>query len=99
MPSRPSDPINRLMWYTPPCLLNHFVPSCVAGGVLYAIQDVMLSGMRPSMEGFGRYAGVIYAYNAIQCPMEAIHGRKSILHNILGGGLLGYVGVSRGWVG
>ena len=31
--------------------------------------------------------------------MEAIHGRQSLLHNILSAGTIGYVGVSRGWLG
>ena len=37
----------------------------------------------------------IYLYNVVQCPMEAIHGRQSLLHNVAAGGMIGYVGVSR----
>lgn len=38
-------------------------------------------------------------YNVMQCPMEAIHGRRSAYHNILSGAILGHVGVSRGILG
>ena len=48
---------------------------------------------------FARNAGFIYAYNAIQCPMEAIHGRRSLLHNVAAGGILGGVGVMQGYIG
>ncbi len=44
----------------------------------------------------GRYMGAIYVYNVLQCPMEAIHGRKSLFHNIISAGMMGYVGVRAG---
>ena len=47
----------------------------------------------------GRYVGFLYLYRALQCPMEAIHGRQSLLHNILSSATIGYVGVTRGWLG
>lgn len=47
----------------------------------------------------GKYIGFLYIYNALQCPMEAIHGRQSLWHNILSAGTIGYVGFSRGWLG
>eukprot|EP00466_Bigelowiella_natans_P021155 jgi/Bigna1/64843/fgenesh1_kg.86_\ len=97
--SNSNEMMQRLMHYTPHCLTSHFIPSCVAGGLFYGVQDVMLGGARPSIEGFGRYAAIIYTYNALQCPLEAIQGRRSILHNVVSGGILGYVGVSKGWVG
>jgi hypothetical protein len=31
--------------------------------------------------------------------MEIIHGRQSALHNVAAGGMIGYVGVSRGMIG
>jgi hypothetical protein len=43
--------------------------------------------------------GIIYAYNIIQCPMEYIHGRQSLMHNVLSAGTLGYLGVSTGKIG
>ena len=47
----------------------------------------------------GTYFGGIYAYHALQCPMEAIHGRPSLWHNILSGGTIGFLGVASGRVG
>lgn len=43
--------------------------------------------------------GFIYIYNALQCPMEAIHGRQSLLHNIGSGATLGYLGYRAGVFG
>ena len=45
------------------------------------------------------YVGGVYAYNILQCPMEAIHGRQSLLHNFLSAGTIGYLGVNRGFLG
>jgi hypothetical protein len=49
--------------------------------------------------GAGYYSFFIYGYNVIQCPMEIIHGRQSSLHNVAAGGLIGYLGVTRGNMG
>ena len=43
--------------------------------------------------------GFVYAYNAIQCPMEEIHGRRSAIHNGISGAMLGYIGVTTGRIG
>ena len=47
----------------------------------------------------GLYMGGIYVYNVLQCPMEFIHGRQSLVHNFLSAGTIGYIGVSRGMLG
>jgi hypothetical protein len=47
----------------------------------------------------GRAFAFIYTYNLIQCPLEAIHGRKSAVHNAIAGGSLGYIAVARGLAG
>ncbi len=47
----------------------------------------------------GTYFGGIYCYHALQCPMEAIHGRPSLWHNILSGGTIGFLGVASGRFG
>ena len=41
----------------------------------------------------------IYAYFVMQCPLEAIHGRQSLLHNMIAGGALGYAGAQTGRLG
>lgn len=33
-------------------------------------------------------------YNVLQCPMEVIHGRPSLIHNVIAAGTLGYIGVA-----
>lgn len=43
--------------------------------------------------------GGLYLYHIAQCPMEAVHGRSSAIHNAMSGALLGYVGVSSGNLG
>ena len=84
--------------YQQQCLTAPIVPSMVMGGVFSAI-DVVTQGTKFTPRGVISYAGFIYTYNAIQCPMEEIHGRKSALHNVLAGGMLGYLGVSSGNIG
>ena len=38
-------------------------------------------------------------YNAMQCPMETLNGRRSSTHNMIAGGVLGYLGVASGKLG
>ena len=79
------------------CLTAPIVPSAVMG-TIFAGLDVAQGGrFTPSRVVI--YAGGLYTYNIIQCPMEAIHGRPSLMHNMLAGGILGYVGVSSGQLG
>jgi hypothetical protein len=47
----------------------------------------------------GTYMAGLYLYNIVQCPMEAFHGRQSLLHNFAAAGMLGYVGVANGRLG
>ena len=79
------------------CLTKPVVSSCVFG-TIFAGLDVA-QGARFTPSAVVVYAGGLYAYNAMQCPMEAIHGRQSLGHNMLAGGILGYVGVSAGRLG
>ena len=50
-------------------------------------------------KAFVRNFAFINAYNVLQCPMEAIHGRRSLIHNVVAGGILGYVGVVKQIIG
>ncbi len=56
-------------------------------------------GARLSPQLVGLNVGFIYAYGALQCPMEALHERRSCLHNALSGAILGAEGVRRGMMG
>eukprot|EP00568_Trieres_chinensis_P001266 CAMPEP_0183309518 /NCGR_PEP_ID=MMETSP0160_2-20130417/25392_1 /TAXON_ID=2839 ORGANISM="Odontella Sinensis, Strain Grunow 1884" /NCGR_SAMPLE_ID=MMETSP0160_2 /ASSEMBLY_ACC=CAM_ASM_000250 /LENGTH=136 /DNA_ID=CAMNT_0025473559 /DNA_START=13 /DNA_END=423 /DNA_ORIENTATION=- len=79
------------------CLTGPVVPSIMTGGVFSAIDA--FSGHKVTMRSVGMYAGGIYVYNIVQCPMEAIHGRQSAIHNVTAGALLGYIAVSSGALG
>lgn len=78
------------------------MPSII-GGSLFTAWDVASQGGGIAMGSIPRrlatYVGAIYVYNLLQCPMEAMQGRPSAWHNILSGGFLGFLGVSRGVLG
>lgn len=63
------------------------------------VKCALLNLLSPHISSSGRYMAGLYVYNVMQCPMEAIHGRQSLLHNAAAAGLIGYVGVSRGALG
>ncbi len=67
------------------------------GGVFSGIDAAM--GRQITPRSVGSYMAFIYTYNAIQCPMEAIHGRQSAIHNGISGGLIGYIGVATHRIG
>ena len=46
-----------------------------------------------------QYFGALWLYHAAQCPMEAVHGRPSLWHNIISAGTIGYLGVRSGRLG
>ena len=83
-----------LSWYQKECLTAPIIPSIVSAGV-FSVIDVM-SGQHVTVNRIGTYAGGMYMYNIMQCPMEAIHGRQSLLHNFISAGIIGYVGVNSG---
>ncbi len=83
--------------YQKNCLMEPIIPSMVFGGVFSAL-DAM-RGLPFTPYGVGTYMGGIYVYSAMQCPMEAISGRRSWMHNVISGGTMGYLGVSSGRLG
>eukprot|EP00729_Bicosta_minor_P012256 gene12256-34535_t len=85
--------------YVPACLGNHIIPSATSGALLHLLQDVVFGGQKPSVRGWGIYSGFLFTYSGLQCPMEQLHRRKSLLHNFAAGSILGYIGVSGGFVG
>ena len=70
--------------------------ACSAATQLTTLQ---LQGAPLSLRMWGIYAGGLWTYHAMICPMEAIHGRRSSLHNVASAGIMGYIGVSRGVMG
>mmetsp|Transcript_6600 Transcript_6600/g.16432 ORF Transcript_6600/g.16432 Transcript_6600/m.16432 type:complete len:100 (-) Transcript_6600:13-312(-) len=58
-----------------------------------------MQGARATPQLFATNCGLLYIYHALQCPMEALHGRQSLLHNVVAGGTLGAFGVQAGRLG
>jgi hypothetical protein len=79
------------------CLTKPVVPSLLWGSVFTGINVAQGAPLTPG--SFALNIGALYAYNAVQCPMEALHGRPSLLHNGLAAGTLGSVGVQSGVLG
>jgi len=67
------------------------MPSVMFGSLFTAIGMAQGVPFSPPMAALN--IGGIYAYNVLQCPMVAIHGRESAWHNTASGAILGYVGV------
>ena len=86
-----------LTWHQNECLTAPIVPSIISAGVFSAV-DVM-SGQYLTIQRVGTYAGGMYLYNIMQCPMEEIHGRSSLIHNFISAGIIGYAGVMTGRLG
>lgn len=84
----------------PNCLVRP-IGASIIGGSLFTAFDLITQGggLRSIPRRFGIYAGGVYVYNILQCPMEAIHGRQSSFHNVISGAMLGYIGVSRRLLG
>lgn len=78
--------------YQRDCLTRPVVTSITLGGIFTGINVMQGSRLTPRLAAIN--VGGLYAYNVLQCPMEAIHGRPSALHNALAGAILGYVGVA-----
>jgi len=84
--------------YQQNCLLNPIQSSAFAT-ILFSAIDVFQGApmervLRP--RSLGTYFGGIYLYHALQCPMEAFHGRPSLWHNVISGGSIGLMGVASG---
>ncbi|CAE6914289.1 unnamed protein product [Symbiodinium sp. KB8] len=73
------------------------VPS-ITWGCGFSVIHV-LQGAPASLSLFALNSGLLYVYQALQCPMEALQGRRSLLHNVAAGGLIGAWGVQQGLLG
>ncbi|CAE7772232.1 unnamed protein product [Symbiodinium necroappetens] len=79
------------------CCLMQVVPS-ITWGCGFSVIHV-LQGAPASLSLFALNSGLLYVYQALQCPMEALQGRRSLLHNVAAGGLIGAWGVQQGLLG
>ena len=81
------------------CLIRPIFPAGFYGGIFTGIDILQGLPKEHAPKIFARNFGFIYAYNVLQCPMEAIHGRKSLIHNFMAGGILGYIAVVKNIAG
>ena len=77
--------------YQQHCLSAPVFPSVLFGGAFTALEVARGFPFSPQLALLN--VGGIYMYNALTCPMVAIHGRESAIHNTLSGAILGYIGV------
>lgn len=78
-------------YYQKNCFMRPVVPSIIFGGAFTAISVVQGFPLTPHLAMLN--IGGLYTYQALQCPMVAIHRRESAIHNTLSGAILGYIGV------
>ena len=84
--------------YTSRCLIRH-VPGSLVGAGFWTGIGVLQGSRAPLLPTFTRNLFFLYTYLALQCPMEAIHGKRSLLHCTLSGGIIGYIGCQRKMLG
>jgi len=83
----------RSLEYQKHCAIRPITSSVVAGSLFTGIA-VVAQGAPLSPRLVAINIGGIYAYNVLQCPMEALHNRVSAWHNAVAGATLGFVGVT-----
>jgi hypothetical protein len=83
--------------YQQHCITAPVASSCIFGGVLSAMSVMQGAALTPRLVGTN--IGFIYFYSAVQCPMEAVSGRRSIVHNVLAAGGMGAAAVATGKAG
>ena len=79
------------------CLFGNIMPATVMGGAFTALH--VFQGAQPTPQLAATNIGFLYVYGALQCPMEALTGRQSWMHNALAGGILGYAAYEHGAIG
>lgn len=85
------------MRHTINCATHAVVPAAMWGGGFTALHVAQGGHFTPQL--LAANVGFLFAYSALQCPMEELHGRRSLLHNCISGGALGYAGVQSGALG
>lgn len=81
------------------CLVAPVFSSIVFGGVFSGLDYARGDSGALLPKRIGQNMLFIYLYHALQCPFEVIHGRRSLIHNGISGGILGYIGVSQNRIG
>jgi hypothetical protein len=78
--------------YQKHCLTAPIGSSIIMGGLFTGLN--MMEGQKLTPRLALLNMGGLYCYMALICPMEAISGRQSAIHNGLSAGMIGYIGVS-----
>ena len=81
------------------CLLKPIPPVAFWSGVFTGISIYQGLPKQQAFQAFSRNFGFLFVYHALQCPLEAIHQKRSYVHNCIAGGTLGYLGVMKRAVG
>jgi len=76
------------------CLMKPIPTAVIFGGIFSAVNVAQGFPLTPRLLAVNM--GGLYAYNAVQCPMVAISGRPSLLHNGLAAGGLGALAIQKG---
>lgn len=93
-------PVYNPVGYVAGCAERSVKPAVGNGVILTLLMAMQNPGAMSNLPmAFALNCGAVYGYFVVQCPMEAIHGRQSLLHNVAAGGTLGYLGVASGRVG
>lgn len=79
------------------CLFGNIQPAALMGSVFTVVNVVQGAQLTPQLAATN--IGFLYAYGALQCPMEELTRRRSWTHNLFAGGILGYVAYERGVAG
>ena len=81
------------------CLIKPVMPCAFWGAAFTGISVYQGLPKQLAPNSFSRNFAFLYLYHSLQCPLEALSGRRSYLHNFLVGGTLGYMGVVKRVIG
>ena len=77
--------MDRPVGYTVGCAQRNVTPALANGAFLTVLQSMQGFSPQALPMQFGLNTCFVYAYALLQCPLEAIHGRQSLLHNVFAG--------------
>jgi hypothetical protein len=85
------------------CVVHPISHSFFVGSVFTAISlynsPLPYNSTNSILHRGGTYIGTIYLYYALQCPMEAIHGKSSAIHNGVSAGMISFIALHRQMMG
>jgi hypothetical protein len=93
--------LDEIIRYQKDCIVNPIVSCAVFGGACTAMKAVQGTGAaitspRLLLPIFATYAGTLYVFNVLQCPMASISGGERLYHPPIAASIIGYLGVHLG---